>query len=82
MKQSTIGDVAKRAGVSKSTVSHVINNSRFVEENTRQKVLQAIEELNYRPSSVARSLVSKRTHTVGLLISEVSNPSIRMLSMA
>jgi len=74
MNRSTIGDVAKRAGVSKSTVSHVINNTRFVEENTRQKVFHAIRELDYRPSSVARSLVSKRTHTVGLLISEVRNP--------
>jgi DNA-binding LacI/PurR family transcriptional regulator len=74
MKPSTIGDVAKLAGVSKSTVSHVINQSRFVEEQTKQKVLKATQELDYRPSSVARSLVSKRTHTVGLLISEVSNP--------
>ncbi len=74
MKRVTMSDVAKRAGVSKSTVSHVINKTRFVEEETRLRVLQAIEELDYRPSKVARSLVSRRTGTVGLLISDVGNP--------
>lgn len=74
MKRVTIKDVAFRSGVSKSTVSHVINETRFVEEETRQKVLQAIEELNYRPSSIARSLVFQRTRTAGLLISDVGNP--------
>lgn len=74
MKRVTIKDVALRSGVSKSTVSHVLNQTRFVEEHTRQKVLQAIQELNYRPSSIARSLVSQRTATAGLLISDVGNP--------
>ena len=74
MKRVTINDVALRSGVSKSTVSHVINKTRFVEEQTRQKVLQSIQDLNYRPSSIARSLVSQRTGTAGLLISDVGNP--------
>jgi LacI family transcriptional regulator len=74
MKRITINDVALRSGVSKSTVSHVINQTRFVEDQTRQKVLQAVRELNYRPSSIARSLVSQRTGTAGLLISDVGNP--------
>jgi LacI family transcriptional regulator len=74
MKRITIKDVALRSGVSKSTVSHVINKTRFVEDNTRQKVLQVIRDLNYRPSSIARSLVSQRTGTAGLLISDVGNP--------
>ncbi len=74
MKRVTIKDVALRSGVSKSTVSHVINKTRFVEDHTRQKVLQAILDLNYRPSSIARSLVSQRTSTAGLLISDVGNP--------
>ena len=74
MKRVTINDVALRSGVSKSTVSHVINQTRFVEELTRQKVLQSIQDLNYRPSSIARSLVSQRTGTAGLLISDVGNP--------
>lgn len=74
MKRVTITDVANSAGVSKSTVSHVINKTRFVEEATRQKVLAAIDSLGYRPSNIARSLVSKRTKTAGLLISDVGNP--------
>ncbi|MFZ5809906.1 MAG: LacI family DNA-binding transcriptional regulator [Chloroflexota bacterium] len=74
MNRITIKDVANLAGVSKTTVSHVLNQTRFVNEHTRQKVLQAVEELGYRPSSIARSLVSKRTKTVGLLISDVGNP--------
>lgn len=74
MKRVTITDVAKQAGVSKSTVSHVLNQTRFVEEITRQKVQFAIENLGYRPSNIARSLVSKRTQTAGLLISDVGNP--------
>ena len=74
MKRVTISDVAEHAGVSKSTVSHVINQTRFVEEDTKQRVLEAIENLGYRPSSIARSLVSKRTKTAGLLVSDVGNP--------
>jgi LacI family transcriptional regulator len=74
MNRVTINDVAKRAGVSKSTVSHVINATRFVEVATKDKVVQAIQELGYRPSGIARSLVSRRTKTAGLLISDVSNP--------
>jgi DNA-binding LacI/PurR family transcriptional regulator len=63
-----------KSGVSISSVSHVINQTRFVEDPTRQKVLQAIRDLKYRPSSIARSLVSQRTGTAGLLISDVGNP--------
>jgi LacI family transcriptional regulator len=74
MNRVTINDVAKQAGVSKSTVSHVINQTRFVEATTKEKVIQAIDELGYRPSGIARSLVSRRTKTAGLLISDVSNP--------
>jgi DNA-binding LacI/PurR family transcriptional regulator len=73
MRRPTINDVAKRAGVSKTTVSHVINNTRFVEEETRQRVLQAIAELGYRPSSAARSLTTNRTETIGVIVSDASN---------
>jgi LacI family transcriptional regulator len=73
MRRSTINDVARHAGVSKSTVSHVINNTRFVEDETRQRVLQAIQEIGYRPSNVARSLTTQRTGTVGAIISDASN---------
>jgi LacI family transcriptional regulator len=74
VKRATIKDVATRAGVSKATVSHVLNGTRFVEEETRQKVLRTIKELNYRPSSAARSLTTKRSGTVGIVISDSSNP--------
>jgi DNA-binding LacI/PurR family transcriptional regulator len=74
MKRVTIKDVALRSGTSKSTVSHVINQTRFVEDHTKEKVFQAIRDLKYRPNSIARSLVSQRTGTAGLLISDVGNP--------
>jgi DNA-binding LacI/PurR family transcriptional regulator len=74
MKRATMADIAHRAGVSKSTVSHVINGTRFVSAETARRVQQAIEELDYRPSMVARGLASERTGTVGLLISDVGNP--------
>lgn len=70
----TIKDVAPCAGVSRQTVSRVINHKGEVSAATRARVLTAIEELGYRPNSIARSLVSKWTHTVGLLLSDVSNP--------
>ncbi len=72
-KRVNINDVAQRACVSKTTVSHVINNTRFVEDETRQRVLQAIHDLGYRPSSVARSLTTQRTQTVGVVVSDTSN---------
>jgi DNA-binding LacI/PurR family transcriptional regulator len=73
MKRVTIKDVAERVGVSKSTVSHVINNTRFVEPETRRRVMQAIKELDFHPSSAARSLTTDQTNTIGLIISDVSN---------
>lgn len=66
-------DVAELAGVSKSTVSHVINETRNVEPATKRRVLEAIEELGYRPSSVARSLTTNRTQKIGILVSDASN---------
>jgi LacI family transcriptional regulator len=75
MSRPTIADVARLAGVSKSTVSRVLNeNMHYMRPQTREKVSRAINDLGYNPSSVARSLISKRTHTVGLLVSDVSNP--------
>ena len=70
----TMKDVAERAGVSATTVSHVINKTRFVSEEVRARVLQAMEELNYQPNAIARSLRQKATHTIGLIISDISNP--------
>jgi LacI family transcriptional regulator len=70
----SIKDVAREAGVSTATVSHVLNNTRFVSEETRLKVVSAIERCNYYPNAHARSLASGRSHTIGLLVSDISNP--------
>lgn len=73
MKRASINDVAEKASVSKTTVSHVINNTRNVEEETRRRVMQAIEELGYQPSLAARSLTTNRTDTIGIIVSDVTN---------
>lgn len=67
-------DVARLAGVSTSTVSHVINNNRFVSDEIRTKVLAAVEQLNYAPSALARSLKLNQTHTIGMLVTTSNNP--------
>lgn len=64
----SIKDVALRAGVSTTTVSHVINNTRFVAEETRTRVDHAMKELDYRPNSAARSLRSQKSKIIGLLV--------------
>ncbi|HBH68060.1 MAG TPA: HTH-type transcriptional repressor PurR [Erwinia persicina] len=71
---ATIKDVAKRAGVSTTTVSHVINKTRFVAEETREAVWAAIKELHYSPSAVARSLKVNHTKTIGLLATSSEAP--------
>jgi LacI family transcriptional regulator len=77
-----ITDVAQRAGVSISTVSRVLNNSDYpIRPETRQKVLEAIEELQFRPNDVARSLLLKQTHTIGLIVPDISNPYYPELSL-
>lgn len=73
MNRVTISDVAHLAGVSKSTVSHVINQTRFVEAETKERVLKAIEDLNYRPSRVAQSLTTNKTYTIGIIVSDITN---------
>jgi len=70
----TIKDVAKQVGVSTATVSHVINKTRFVSEEIKERVLQAIRDLNYQPNAIARSLVKRKTHTIGIIISDILNP--------
>ena len=71
---ATMKDVARLAGVSTSTVSHVINNNRFVSDAVREKIEAAISELNYAPSALARSLKINQTHTIGMLLTASSNP--------
>ena len=71
---ATIKDVAKHAGVSTSTVSHVLNKTRFVSEDISQRVLAAVETLNYAPSALARSLKVNHTRTFGMLVTTSTNP--------
>ncbi len=71
---ATIKDVAKRAGVSTTTVSHVINKTRFVAEETKAAVWAAIKELHYSPSAVARSLKVNHTKSIGLLATSSEAP--------
>jgi LacI family transcriptional regulator len=71
---SSIKEVASHAGVSTATVSHVINNTRFVSDDVRARVLAAIEECRYYPNADARSLASGRSRMIGLVISDIANP--------
>jgi LacI family transcriptional regulator len=73
-KQITIKDIAKEAGVSISTVSRVVNSSLPVKKETKEKVLKAIEKLNYYPDSLARSLRVGYTKTIGIIIPNIANP--------
>jgi LacI family transcriptional regulator len=73
VKRPTIRDVAARAGVSHQTVSRVMNGNGNVAAGTRERVLQAIQELEYVPSALARGLSSDRTHTLGMVTADVSD---------
>lgn len=68
----SIYDIAKEAGVSKSTVSRVVNNQPGVIDSKREKVLQAIEKLDYKPHSAARNLALKKTNVVAVFVRELS----------
>ena len=71
---ANIRDVARKAGVSIATVSHVFNGTRPVSEEVRLRVAQAAAELHYYPNHLARSLTTKRTGTVGMVVSDIANP--------
>ena len=73
--RARLDDVARRAGVSLSTASRVVNDNGYpVAEATRQRVLDAVRELNYSPSVLARALVTKRTQIVGVIVGDVEDP--------
>ncbi len=71
---ATVRDVARRAGVSVSTVSHVLNGTRFVSAELRERVLAAIEELDFEPNAAGRMLSLRRSNTIGLIVSDIRNP--------
>lgn len=68
-----IYDIAKKAGVSIATVSRVLNNNPGVSDNTSKKVKKVMEELNYIPNGVARSLATNRTNTIGIMVPDIRN---------
>jgi LacI family transcriptional regulator len=70
----TMKDVARHARVSLSTVSHVLNNTRYTAPDTAQRVMRAVRDLHYQPNPHARRLALSRSDLVGLLVSEIANP--------
>jgi len=70
----TVRHVAERARVSTSTVSHVINRTRFVSDKLRERVVHAMRELDYEPNVAARMLNLKRSNTIGLIVSDIRDP--------
>lgn len=72
---TTIKDIAKRVGVSVTTVSRALNGYNDVSPNTRQKIIEASREMNYTPNAVARTLVTKKSKTIGLIVSGLSHSS-------
>ncbi|MBB6672446.1 LacI family DNA-binding transcriptional regulator [Cohnella nanjingensis] len=71
--QVKIKDVAKRAGVSVTTVSRVLNGEKYVKDDLRAKVNRVIEELGYTPSQIARSLVRKKTNLIGVIVPDLTS---------
>lgn len=74
MPNVSMCDVAAKAGVSTATVSHVINNTRYVSDETRQRVMEAIQVLNYNPNAMARIFRTGHKGIVGFVIPDISNP--------
>ncbi|MEV6984676.1 LacI family DNA-binding transcriptional regulator [Sphaerisporangium sp. NPDC051017] len=79
-RRPSIGRVAELAGVSASTVSHTLNGHRPVSAATRKRVLDAIEQLGYRPNVLARGLRTARSQTIGLIIPDITDPFYPMLA--
>ena len=77
---ATIRDVAKHAGVSVGTVSNVLNGNSVVRAETRDRVLEAIETLNFHPTAAARSLSTQRTNTIGMVRTELRPSASHIVS--
>ena len=79
MANATIYDVAGAARVSLATVSRVLNNPEKVNEETRKRVLEVIKQLGYRPNAIARGLASRKTTTVGVVVSDITRASVSQM---
>jgi LacI family transcriptional regulator len=73
-KKITIKEIAELAGVSRTTISRVLSGGKFVKKNTRDRVMEIIEEKDYKPSIIAQSLRTNRTRTIGLVLADIENP--------
>jgi DNA-binding LacI/PurR family transcriptional regulator len=82
MARITIKEVAQKAKVSVSTVSRVINDNYPVSAAVREKVVQCLQELNYRPNGIARSLKSSKTKMIGFVVADISNPFFMRIAKA
>ncbi|MCE7794825.1 LacI family transcriptional regulator [Salipaludibacillus sp. CUR1] len=82
MENISMKDVAQKANVSTATVSHVINETRYVAEETKKKVYKAMKELDYQPNSVARSLRSRKSNIIGLLVPLVASDTSNFFFMS
>ncbi|GAA0485684.1 ribose operon transcriptional repressor RbsR [Salinibacillus aidingensis] len=78
----TIKDVAKHANVSVATVSRVLNENGYVNEDTREKVLESINKLDYQPNELARTLYTRRSRMIGLIVPDITNPFFPELARA
>jgi LacI family transcriptional regulator len=74
---TTLHEVARRAGVSAITVSRVVNGRGSVGSETRQRVEEAIQALDYVPNRIARGLISQKTQTIGIVVPDIVNPFFR-----
>jgi DNA-binding LacI/PurR family transcriptional regulator len=82
VNQVTIKEVAKKAKVSPSTVSRVINNNYPVSNAVRENVLKSMRDLNYQPNGIARSLKSNKTQMIGFVVADISNPFFMQIAKA
>jgi LacI family transcriptional regulator len=71
--------VAKAAGVSTATVSNVLNDTKYVSEELKQKIFNVMHELNYQPNALAKSLRVKESKLIGLMISDIANPFFSLI---
>lgn len=81
-KSITLNDIAVAAGVTPMTVSRVVNQNGYVSDETREKVLQVVKQMNYRRNGLARSLKRRRTDTIGLVLGDIANPYSAELARA
>ena len=74
MKQITIKDIAKEAGVSIASVSRALNGTDGISEASRKRILDVCDRMNYTPNGLARGLVKRKTQTIGIVIPDIMSP--------